>query len=106
MRLFPHSVELARRYAGRGLSVVTVSLDSAKNEATVRSFLAAQGATATENFLATSGGGAQAVEEFEIKDGSIPFLTVYDRRGRLRATISGARPEKIDQAVTELLEER
>jgi thiol-disulfide isomerase/thioredoxin len=103
--LFPHSVDLARRYADRGLAVITISLDDGSQEAAVRRFLAAQGATPVENFLATSGVSPQTFEEFQIEGGGIPFLKVYDRQGRLRATIAGAYPEKIDRAVEELLGE-
>jgi thiol-disulfide isomerase/thioredoxin len=103
--LFPHSVDLARRYADRGLAVITISLDDGSQEAAVRRFLAVQNAALTENFLAASGASPQTFEEFQIEGGGIPFLRVYDRRGRLRATIAGAYPEKIDRAVEELLGE-
>jgi thiol-disulfide isomerase/thioredoxin len=105
VELFPHSVDLARRYADRGLTVLSISLDDGSKEAAVRRFLAAQGATLVENFLAASGASPQTVAEFGIEGGSIPFLKVYDREGRLRATIAGAYPEKIDRAVEELLGE-
>ncbi|MGA2065907.1 MAG: TlpA disulfide reductase family protein [Thermoguttaceae bacterium] len=106
VQLFPHSVDLARRYADRGLSVVCVSLDDPKDDAAVRSFLAAQGATATENFLARNGSGSETAAEFQIEGGAIPFLKVYDRQGRLRTTVTGADLPKIEHAVLELLDEK
>jgi thiol-disulfide isomerase/thioredoxin len=105
VELFPHTVELSRRYADRGLSVLTVSLDDPRNGEAVRRFLADREATTTENFLARNGASSQTVSEFEIKGGGIPFLKIYDRRGRLRTTISGAYPDKIDRAVEKLLNE-
>ncbi|MGD0896482.1 MAG: TlpA disulfide reductase family protein [Thermoguttaceae bacterium] len=100
--LFPHTVELARRYAGRGLAVVTVSLDAPRDEGAVRRFLADHQATATENFIAREGAAA----EFEIKGGFIPCVKIYDRQGQLWTTVTGAYPDKIDRAVEELLEEK
>jgi thiol-disulfide isomerase/thioredoxin len=101
--LFPHTVELSRRYADRGLSVLTVSLDDPGDEAAVGRFLAEHEATTTENFLARNGASSQTVAEFEIEGGSIPCLKVYDRHGELRATISGNYPDEIDRAVEEWL---
>jgi thiol-disulfide isomerase/thioredoxin len=103
--LFPHTVELSRRYADRGLTVLTVSVDDPGKGEAVRRFLADQAATTTENYLARNGSSSQTFAEFKIENGWIPFLKIYDRTGKLRATISGAYPDKIDRAVEKLLGE-
>ena len=103
-RLFPQTVSLAERYSGRGLSVVTLSVDSASAEPDVRDFLASQHATG-ENFMVRDGGGAQAVQDFEIGSGAIPYLKLYDRQGRLREQLEGPDPAEVDRAVQRLLDE-
>ncbi len=103
-RLFPHTVGLHRRFAGRGLAVVTLSVDSAGSEPAVREFLADQDA-ATENFIVRGGGSSKAIEEFEIEGGTIPFLKLYDRQGKLRKQFTMPDPKKIDRAVEQLLDE-
>jgi thiol-disulfide isomerase/thioredoxin len=102
--LFPHSVELQRRYGPRGLSVVTVSLDDPGDWKKVAAFLQSHRG-GTENFLAREGGTTRTFEDFQIGEG-IPFLQFYDRRGKLRETITGAYEEKIDHAVQQLLDEK
>jgi len=79
---FPHTVEMHRKYAGRGLAVVSVSLDEPEDELQVRQFLIRNGAN-FENLLSEYGGGVKASEAFDLP-GSIPCYRVYDRSGKLR----------------------
>ena len=55
LELFPHTVELQRRFGGRGLTVITISLDDPDNEPAVRKFLAQSKATDRELSLALRG---------------------------------------------------
>ncbi len=65
LELFPHTVELQRRFGERGLTVITVSLDDPDNEPAVRKFLTQSKAT-TENFLSPYGVGPAAFTAFGI----------------------------------------
>ncbi len=105
---FPHTVELQRRLAGRGLSVITVSMDDSDQTAAVQDFLQRQQAT-SENFINRDGAGSQSFDEYQIPSG-LPHLKLYDRRGKLRKTFAaGASPvdaRQIQRAVEELLDEQ
>jgi thiol-disulfide isomerase/thioredoxin len=104
--LFPHAVELHRRYADRGLAVVTVSLDDPDNDAAVRKFLVGQKAT-MENFLSSYGISPAAFDALGIADGSLPHVRLYDRQGKLQRTFaSGGKsvdPEEVELAAERLL---
>lgn len=102
-QLFPHMVELEHRLAGRGLHVITVSLDETEKESDVRRFLASQN-TASENFISRNGASQAAAIEFGL-GGGIPFLKFYDRQGRPRPPIEGGYTDRIDQAIQQLLDE-
>jgi len=106
---FPHTVELHKKYAGRGLAVVSVSLDEPDAESQVRKFLRRNGAS-FDNLLSAYGGGVKAIEAFGLS-GAVPCYRVYDRSGELRHEFAvdprAARqfgPADIDAAVVELLE--
>lgn len=106
---FPHTVEIHRKYAERGLDVVSVSLDEPEAEPQVREFLRRQGAS-FENLLSAYGSGTKAIETFGLS-GAVPCYRVYDRSGELRhefAVDPGAPrqfgPADIDAAVVELLD--
>jgi len=105
LQLFPHTVELHKRWADRGLVVAAVSLDDPSDDSTVRRFLAAKGADFT-NFISRFGTSGQSAEEFNITGGGIPFLHIYDRHGKLLKTLGGDKPvdpQKIDQTIEEAL---
>jgi len=108
--IFPHTVSLQRSLADRGLRVVTISLDSPKDAKTVTEFLNRQGAMGADNYLASNGGTSQGFEEFEIPGGALPHLKIYDRRGKLRETITGTHAKtvekKIDGVMKMLLDEK
>jgi thiol-disulfide isomerase/thioredoxin len=106
LALFPHTVGLERRYAARGLAVLSVSLDDPADEAAVSRFLADQKA-AFPCFISRYGMGSRSVEAFEVDQGSIPYLKLYDREGKLSKTFGEGgeepSPERIEAAVKELL---
>jgi thiol-disulfide isomerase/thioredoxin len=107
LELFPHTVDLHRRFSKRGLTVITVSLDDPANEPAVRKFLIAKGAT-TANFLSTYGVGSKTFDAFKIEDGALPHVQLYDRHGKLFKTFaSGGHaidPKELEEAVEKLLE--
>jgi len=107
-KLFPHAVELHKRFAGRGLVVISVNLDDPQSESATLEFLAKQQAT-FDNFISRHGAGPKSAQLFDIDDGALPHLRLYDRRGRLRHKFAeSATPpvaDRIDQAVEELLDE-
>jgi thiol-disulfide isomerase/thioredoxin len=107
LALFPHTVELQRRFGAAGLAVIAVSLDDLDNGAAVRKFLGPSGAT-VENYLAVYGVGPAAFTAFEIDDGALPHVRLYDRRGKLHKTFaSGGKaidPEQAQRAVAEMID--
>lgn len=106
LELFPHTVELQRRFGGRGLTVITISLDDPDNEPAVRKFLA-QSKAPTENFLSPYGVGPAAFTAFGIADGALPHVRIYDRQGKLQRTFrSGGKTidaKEIERTVEKLL---
>jgi thiol-disulfide isomerase/thioredoxin len=104
--LFPHSVELQRRYGGQGLTVMTVSLDNPASEGEVRSFLAEQRAE-MPNFISRYGTSSRSVEAFQVGEGAIPYLKLYDRQGNLKKIFGmggeDVEPSRIEAAVKQLL---
>jgi thiol-disulfide isomerase/thioredoxin len=107
VEMFPHTVELHRKFAGQGLAVVSVSLDDLKDRPEVLKFLQDQGAT-FDNYLARDGGSDGTWNALDIHSG-IPNLKLYARAGTLRRTFPGddtqVRPEAVEQAVRQLLAE-
>ncbi|MGA2797062.1 MAG: TlpA disulfide reductase family protein [Thermoguttaceae bacterium] len=105
VQLFPHTVELHKRWADRGLVVAAVSLDDPSDESVVRRFLAEKGAD-FPNFISRFGASAQSAEAFDITGSSIPYLRIYDRHGKLYKTLGGDKPvdpKEIDQILEEVL---
>jgi thiol-disulfide isomerase/thioredoxin len=105
MQLFPHTVEIHKRWADQGLAVVGISLDDPADESTVRRFLAEKEADFS-NFISRFGAGAQSVGDFNIEGGALPYLRLYDRRGNQLKSFGGDKPvypQEIDQAVQEAL---
>jgi thiol-disulfide isomerase/thioredoxin len=105
VRLFPHTVELHKKWSADGLAVAAVSLDNPDEASLVMRFLEAKGAD-FPNFISRYGPGGQSSEEFNIVGGGIPFLQIYNRQGKLIKTLGGDRPIdplEIDQAVQDAL---
>ena len=108
LELFPHTVELHKRFADRGLAVISVSFDEPEGEPTVLKLLVSKGAT-FDNFISRYGGSDRSLDAFGLEDGALPHYKLYDRTGRLHKTFrSSAGPidaEDIDRTVEELLGE-
>lgn len=101
--LFSHTVALHRELAGRGLAVLTVCLDDPEDEPEVLAFLAARGAD-FENFRANSGASSRSAEAFAIENGTIPYMRLYDREGKLnKAFVAPISPDEVRKAVERLL---
>ncbi len=107
MQLFPHTSAMQRELANRGLVVITVALEPTAQRDAARRALEEHG-KATKNYFASYGLGPEAFEAFQISDGALPHLRLYDRQGRLVKTFtSGGRsvdPNQLRQAVEVLLQ--
>ncbi len=112
LKLLPHTVELAERFRRQGLAVISVSLDFPQDDRDrVLDILRKHHAT-FDNFISRYGSDARSIDAFEIENGALPNLKLYDRRGKLRKVFSAGRmpPEPfdsadIDRAVEQLLAE-
>jgi thiol-disulfide isomerase/thioredoxin len=104
--LFPHTVELSRRYADAGLAVVTVSLDDLDAKDDVLRFLGENNAQ-TINFQSCYGLGTRTIEAFQVGRGAIPYLKLYDRQGKVQKIfgLGGEMPEpgRIEASIKQLL---
>jgi thiol-disulfide isomerase/thioredoxin len=79
---FPHTVELARKYEGRGLAVISVSMNTPDAEPQVREFLERHDAR-FDNILSNYPKALDATNAFALP-GPVPCYRVYDRAGELR----------------------
>lgn len=110
VKQFPHTVELHRRLADRGLTVISLSCDDPDNQEAVLKFLKRQQAT-FDNLLSRYGASEEGFNAFNIKTGALPYYLLYDRQGKLRedlgsgTRIEGLKPEELDKAVEQLLAE-
>jgi thiol-disulfide isomerase/thioredoxin len=108
LELFPHTVELQRRFADRGLTVVSLSMDDPDQLAAVQKFLGRKGGD-LQNFIDRGGGASQSFADYKIDNGALPHLKLYDRQGKLRKTFSSGEHQidarQIDNTVEELLGE-
>lgn len=102
---FPHLVELHRRYARRGVTCLSVSLDEPAQHATALAFLRQQKAT-FPNYLLN-----ESEKSFDLLDlKGIPAVFVYDRRGQLVRRFTGDDPDHqftyadVERLVQELLQ--
>ena len=106
MELLPHTLEMAKKYADRGLVVILVAINDPKEQAEeVKAVLEKKQAAGVVNLLCRYGIGSEAVEKFEIDGGSLPHLRLYDREGRVQARF-GAMGMPPDPARIELEAER
>jgi thiol-disulfide isomerase/thioredoxin len=101
----PHSLELGRQFADRGLAVVTVSCDEKSEAGRVAEFLATKQADVATNLISEFGGSTATMEEFKIENGAVPSYKLYDRKGELRQTFGMTTPGEIDLAIEKLLSE-
>lgn len=106
---FPHVVQLGKDHAGRGLVLVSLSVDEPEDTEKALKFLREQDAR-FDNLISKYGIGTEATEAFGFP-GDVPFYKLYDRTGTLRHQFSGDPREGIEpledleQRVAELLAE-
>lgn len=102
---FPHTVELAKKYRGQGLTTIAVSFDLLDDEPKVREFLAKQGAD-FENLISKHDSiGQKAWDDFDI--GPLPEYRLYDRQGKLNQKWeANAQPDELEKKIEELLAEK
>lgn len=106
--MFPHTVELQKKYGKDGLVVVAASVDepSEENKQAVAEFLSSQGGD-LEAFILT--GDEDVMDAFGIEI-AVPHYQLFDAEGQLTKkfvfgdpTSPSPKPEEIDAAVGELL---
>ena len=88
--------------------MITVNLDDPDNSA-VAKFLGKSRATTMANFFSSYGVGPAAFTAFQIDDGALPHVRLYDRQGKLHRTFkSGGKaidPGQVERAVEEMLKD-
>jgi thiol-disulfide isomerase/thioredoxin len=102
---FPDLVKLEKALGARGLSVVGVSIDSAKDLPAVEKFLATTRPD-FPNYRKTSGGDDQVfIESVDAKwGGELPFTVLYAKDGRKARVLSGKQSyADFERAATALL---
>ncbi len=98
---FPHTVKLHRDLAEQGLAVIGVSMDEPEDAPRVRKFLAAKKA-AFENFQSRLGGSSEeSMTRFQVRNGTLPHLRLYDRAGKLRKVFPPEGGKKLDAKAVE-----
>ncbi len=87
---FPDLVRLEKAWSGRGLRVIGVSTDLAKDLPAIEKFLAAS-TPDFKNYRKKSGGDDQVfIEAVDSKwGGELPFTVLYGRDGKKARTLSG-----------------
>jgi thiol-disulfide isomerase/thioredoxin len=80
---FPHTVALHREYAGKGLVVISMSMDDADEDTKAQAlkFLKAQKAT-FPNLMSQLGGEEEAMKSYGVPNGALPHYKLFDRQGR------------------------
>jgi len=102
---FPDLVKLDKAYRGRGLTVIGVSTDLAKDLPAVEKFLAASSPDFA-NYRKKSGGDDQVfIEAVDPKwGGELPFSVVYGPDGKKAKVLSGKQSyQSFEKAVAGLL---
>ncbi len=87
---YPDLTRLEKAYRGKGLSVIGVSIDSAKDMPAVDKFLAKMKPD-FPNYRKASGGDDQVfIESVDDKwGGELPFTVLYGRDGKKATVLSG-----------------
>jgi len=89
MAALPKTGEVGRKYADRGLAIVTVAMDDPQEEETESQFHERVLAPLVENnavftsLLSKPGGGEEGMLAFGIDGGAIPHYRIYGRDGQL-----------------------
>ncbi len=101
----PHLVELSQKFAGKGLSVITVSIDQLSQDPTVQDrllkFLKARNANFTNLLLDEP----PPVYEQKLHFKTVPTVFVFDRRGQWTQFTDEVDPSKVEELVVSLLKE-
>lgn len=84
---FPHTVALAKEHKTDGLIVIGVSLDDEDAHEDVVKFLTEQQAT-FDNLRSKTGASDESFESFEIPNGALPCLRLFDRGGQVLKTFA------------------
>jgi len=102
---FPDLIRLEKTYRDRGVAVLGVSIDFAKDLSKVEKFLAAN-RPEFPNYIKRAGGDDQDfIDSVDPKwGGELPFTVVYARDGKKARVLSGKQSyASFEKAVTELL---
>ena len=102
---FPDLVKLEKAYRDRGVAVLGVSIDMAKDMPKIEKFLAASHPD-FPNYIKKAGGDDQDfIDSVDPKwGGELPFTVVYDREGKKAKVRSGKQSyTDFERAVTALL---
>lgn len=108
---FPHTVEMHRKLAPHGLTVVSLSCNDPEDKESVLKLLRSQQAT-FDNLLSRYGASEEGFNALGIKTGALPYYLLFDRRGKLRDDLGsgtrteGLKREELDRAVNLLLDEK
>ncbi len=106
--MFPHTVELQKKYGDDGLVVVAASVDEPgeANQQAVAEFLSSQGGD-LKAFILT--GGDELFDDFGIEI-AVPHYQLFDQSGKLvrkfvfgDPTAPSPKPEEIDEAISSQL---
>ncbi len=87
---YPQTLELARKYAGQGLRVVSMSMDKPEPKYTtqVTAFLTQQKSFVT-NLMNRLDDTDAAFEAYKIEGGALPHFKLYNREGKLAKQFGG-----------------
>ncbi|MFK7776599.1 MAG: TlpA disulfide reductase family protein [Gimesia sp.] len=110
---FYHTVEWNHKFAGQGLTVISVSMDEpdAETQKSVLKFLESKEAQFI-NILATAQNDQDPMDTFGIDGGALPHYRIYDRMGKLVKKFSFADPDQqftqadIESALEESLKQK
>jgi thiol-disulfide isomerase/thioredoxin len=104
---YPHTVELSEKHPD-DLVVYTVSFDEPDDDSLVKKFHAEHGLGNVHALICTEGAAEESYEGFDITGGALPHYKVFDRDGKLAATLGGdvenpPDSEKVEAMVAKVL---
>jgi thiol-disulfide isomerase/thioredoxin len=108
-KAFPHTVELANKYAESDIVVVSMSFDKAESHEKAAQFVTDRKADAMTHFI-SSMGMTESFDAYDIKEG-IPEYRIFDKMGkqryvfRLNAEGDDEPVENLDIRIREVLDE-
>lgn len=87
LKKLPQTLELARSLKSDGLALITVAMDDEDAHGDVEDFLKEHNAT-FDNLRAKGGTSDESFATFDIPDGALPCLRLFDREGQLVKTFA------------------